>query len=591
MTGENEIVYADMSFCSPAGALAREWSEGVWRLVEYETGDGLKGTMVYARPELNAPPLELALNASGLYRIYLGINYTKSRYHYQKYSSYGALNVKLTSDQGFTRVGAEQAVIKPAATSRSLPTLKLGKGQFIPRSIQEVYWKTADLTGESFHFRPPGEPYNNEAWRGISNLSYVRLVPASAEEAQDWQKLQPRDDTRRCAFIYCSGNLSGHIDAGPWDYHPTSMDWFRDEIQPCLNTDVEIFNLEVIRGSYCIYNTELGDVGGEDNSWQEEWVDPLAAFTELVHENGMRIFGAMRMIGAGYPSSLEPLSRASFFWTHPEWAKRDREGLPTGNLSIAYPEVRAYWLSLLREVLNYGVDGITVYLHRFYPFVLYEDPVVVSFREKYGEDPRQLPGDDERWRMHCAGFLTQFLREVRALVDEKPGRELAVVFNGGPSPYEADPDNWQPIKCNYDVESWIREGLVHYLWPTEFPPVERIKAWSELGQGEVRIWPDLTPALGSRAAVEPGTKFAKQAEVYYEAGADGICLWDAERQTPKVSEWSVQCRLGHREMLNYLAQKAPTDWRRVPLRQLMGLSLRYSFNNYDFPDPAIEESL
>jgi hypothetical protein len=44
-------------------------------------------------------------------------------------------------------------------------------------------------------------------------------------------------------------------------------------------------------------------------------------------------------------------------------------------------------------------------------------------------------------------------------------------------------------------------------------------------------------------------------------------------------------------MLDYLGQKAPTDWRRIPLRQLMGLSLRYSFNNYDFPDPMIEERL
>jgi len=586
---DQEIVHADMSVCTPAEAMAREWGPGTWRLVDYETEYGLEGTMVYADPELGAPTLELPLNASGFYKIYLGINYTKSRYHYQKYSPYGHIDVKLTDDSGFRHVGAEDAILQPDATSRGLPTMKLGKGQFIPRSIQEVYWKTADLTGQSLLFRPMDEPYNNEKWRGIANLSYVRLVPLDPQEMEAWQQLQPRDDTRCLAFIYCTGNLSGNIDEGPGDYHPTSMDWFRHEIQPCLDSDISILNVEAIRGSYCTFHTQIGDVGGKDNTWQAEWVDPLAAFTQLAHENGLRLFGAMRMIGAAYPATREPLGRASFYWAHPEWAKRDRRGIPTSNLSIAYSQVRAYWLSLLREVLDYGVDGITVYLHRFYPFVLYEDPVVEAFQARFGEDPRGLPRRDQRWLQHCADYVTQFLREVRELVNQEPGRQVAVIFNGGPSPYERDPENWHPIQCNYDVEAWIREGLVDYLWPAEFPPLSRIKAWRELGQGRVHIWPDLTPALGPQATSEPGAKFAKQAQVYYEAGADGFCLWDADRKASRISEWSVQCRLGHREMLDYLAQKAPTDWQRVPLRQLMGMSLRYSFNNYDFPDPLTEE--
>ncbi len=588
VTEQKEIYLADMSACLPASALARDWAEGNWRLVDYETGDGLKGIMVYADPELGAPTIELPLNVAGYYRVYLGINYTKSRYHYQKYSPYGNIDVKLSADPGFTHVGAEEAVVHPASAPRGLPVLKLGKGQFIPRSIQEVYWKTADLTDQSLLIRPMGPPYNNEEWRGIANLSYVRLVPVADDELDAWQKLQPRDDTRRVGFIYCTGNLSGHIDRGPGDYHPTSMDWFRDEIQPCLNSDVGIFNLETIRGSHCAYHTEIGDVGGPDNRWQDEWIDPLAAFTQVAHENGLRIFAGMRMIGAAYPATREPLGRASFFWNHAEWRKRDRQGIPTGNLSLAYPEVRAYWLSLLREVLAYGVDGITVYLHRFYPFVLYEEPVVEAFQAKFGQDSRQLPSSDTRWMQHCADYVTQFLREIRALVHEKPGCELAVVFNGGPSPYEPDPENWQPMKCNYDVETWIREGLADYLWPTEFPPVSLIEKWNELGKGQVRIWPDLTPALGPRMAAEPAAKFAKQAQVYYESGADGVCVWDAERQAPRISEWALQRRLGHREMLDYLINDAPTYWQRVPLRHLMGLSLRYSFNNYDFPEPLIE---
>ena len=59
MKDKKEIVYADMALCVPSDALAREWATGTWRLVDYETEYGLKGNLVYADPELGAPPLEL----------------------------------------------------------------------------------------------------------------------------------------------------------------------------------------------------------------------------------------------------------------------------------------------------------------------------------------------------------------------------------------------------------------------------------------------------------------------------------------------------------------------------------------------------
>ena len=128
------------------------------------------------------------------------------------------------------------------------------------------------------------------------------------------------------------------------------------------------------------------------------------------------------MMGPGYPMIDAPIARARFYWQHPEWAKRTREGMPCTNLSIAFPEVRRYWLSLLRETLDRGVDGVHLHLQRSQPFVMFEEPVVRGFQERYGIDPRTLPDDDPRLLAHKADFLTQFLREVRALVDEQPGR-------------------------------------------------------------------------------------------------------------------------------------------------------------------------
>ena len=575
-----EIICADMSACRPGEALAWEHRPNAWRLVDYETEHGLKGVMAFADPELGAPELELALNVRGPHRIYLGINYVKSRYGtaYQEYPPYGNLEVRLTGDPGFTRVGAEQITIEHASALKATASSKFGGGKLVPRSIQEAYWKTADLSGQSLIFRPPVAPYNREPWWGISNLSYVRLVPLTAEEEVAWRELQPRPETRRVAFLYCAGNLSGHIDTGPGDFHPTSLDWFKNEIMPCLDSDIGLLSIEAIRGSYCTFRTRIGDVGGPDNRWQEEWVDPLAAFARLGHEHGIRVLVGMRMIGAAYPTTRDPIGWARFFWQHQEWVKRDREGAPTTSLSLAYPQVREYWLSLLREALDYGIDGVTVYLHRFCPFVLYEQPVVESFLAQHGVDPRTLPEDDPLWLQHCAAYVTGFLRQVRALIDEVPGRVLAVTFYGGPSKYDRSPD-WHPIRYNCDVEAWIRERLADYLFPTQYPLASLIQKWSKLGQGRVHIWPDLMPAA------QVGQDIARQASIYYQAGADGICLRDAERRAPRFSEWAVARHLGHRELLDRLIQEAPSYYRRVPIKHLMGFATRYSFNNFGGVDP------
>ena len=578
--GSREVYLADMSVCRPAGALSRGHREMTWRLVDYETEYGLKGVMAFADPELGAPGIELPLGVKGLHKIYLGINYTKSPYGYQKYGPYGNLDVKLTGEKGYRHVGAEGSQVEQPTVHGMGRAPKLGHGKFVPRSIQEVYWKTAELEGKSLMLRPPGEPYRTQH-PGISNLSYVRLVPLTEEEVAFHSEIGPRGETRRLAFIYCTGNLSGHIDQSPSDYHPTNPDWFETEITPCLDSDFRILNLEVIRGSYCTFHTKTGDVGWPDHRWHDEWMDPLESFTRVAHDKGLKIFGAMRMIGTAYPTSRDPLSRAGFYWAHQEWAKRDRHGAPTGNLSVAFPEVRKYWLTLLKEVLEYGVDGVTVYFHRFRPFVLYEEPVVESFRVAFGEDPRELPEHEPRWVAHRASYTTRFLREIRELVSRYPGRELAVTFHGGPSDYESDPDGWHPIKDTCDVGTWIAKGLADYFMPTQKARPSLVREWAELGKGRVHIWPDLS-SWGKW-----GADLIRQAEEYYEAGADGFCVWDAERQAPRISEWVVTSRLGHREMFDRLSRESSTYWRRVPLRYLNGLATMYSFNNYAHTDPLM----
>ena len=566
-----EIMVSDMSACQPAEALAWTNSPGRWRLVDYETEDGLKGVMLFGSPELGTSEVTLPLNLSGPHEIYLGINYSRPTYGdnvgHSEWSPYGDLEVKLTRDYGYTRVAAEQLFGFETGPGR------LGKGKYIPRTIQETFWKAAELTSQALHLRMPIAPYQQPLWGGLANLSYVRLVPLDAAGAARWQQREPRSDTRNLAYIYCPGQISGHI-SGRNFYHPTDRDWFRHEVMPAINNDFGIFNVEAIRGHLTIHPSKIADVGTSDGHWPAEWVDPLAVFREITREHSLKLFVAMRMIGGAYPMNFsQPISWARFFWEHPEWAKVARDGTPTTNLSLAYPEVRAYWLSLLREALeNYDLDGLTIFLHRFKPFVLYETPVVEAFQAQYGEDPRQLPEDDRRWVDHTAGYTTQFIREVRHLVRERPGCELAVTFYGYPSKYD-NFERFDPIYYTCDVDTWLREGLVDYLWPVQGFIPELIAHWRSLSP-TVRIWPDLMPRA------QPGEAFAQLAKQAYAAGADGFILNDSERRAPHISEWAVEQLLGHREALDMLIGEAPGYYRRRLIKNLMGYATKYSFNNF-----------
>ncbi len=576
------IMHSDLSICEPATSLSRERRRGMWRLVDYETEDGVAGTMVFAYPGEGAGPLTLPIEAHGLYRVYAGINYSRvpggDHLHHSPWPVYGQVQLKLESDPGYTRFALEVGwkvdsgwKLKTGMDGETGGS-GVGKSMQIYTSIQETFWRVHRFAGPTrLTIAGMEPPYSDEAGSRLANLSYLKLVPVTPEEEAMWEQFRPRPETRNLAVTWCSGMLTGHA-IGSAMYHPTSIDWFRDEIAPFVDTDVGMFVFECIRGNLCAYPSRIGDVDPPGNRWDPAWVDPLAAFRDLARAHGMKIFASLRMMGRGLPMVDAPIGRASFIVGHPEWARRDRDGTPTNNVSLAFPEVRQHWLSLLRETLDYGIDGVMVYFHRGQPFVLFEQPVVDGFRKEYGDDPRELPIDDERLLRHWSTYVTQFLREVRALVNEKPGRQLAVSVYGMPYKFDAV-QAFDPIRYNCDVDTWIREGLIDYLMPTPTVESRLLRKWRELGGSRLQIWPDLQPR------VMPGNISAPMMRELYEDGADGASLWDGERRPPHASHWAVMRHLGHRDELAQLEKLAGGLHRRVPLRKLAGYSVPFSYKD------------
>jgi len=579
------IIISDLSTAVPKSAITSRPKKGCWYSMDYELVDGTRGVMLTADPVFQAVEIRIPLNVVGIYKVYIGVNYFKKCY---QANPYGSLWVKLSGDRGFSRIGLEsyfragleenpQGKYREKVLERADEVWlgEVGDGKNGYNTIYEVYWRTEDLTGKSIVVSTPKPPYSGEYYGDLTNISFIRLESATDEELKLIKKLERQHGSRNMAAIWCAGALSGHT-AGQRMYHPESRQWFEDEFQAYRGSDFGIFCMEAIRGNLCLFPTKRGDVGTLDGSWKNSWVDPLAEFARLVRKEGMRMFVGVRMIGGGRPYAFNPINWSRFFWNHREWVKISREGNLCSNLSLAYAGVREYWLELLREVLDYGIDGILLYFNRGQPFVLYEEPSVSSFMQKHDVDPRELPADDERWQTHVAGYVTRFVREVRSLLDEKPGRELAVIFRGIPV--------FRPgmIIDGCDPDTWIEKGLIDYIFCNlhifdrgidYHGAPEYIRYWKKMGEGRVQVYSNLMPRQ------QPGEEYAETAEVLYNLGADGFCVWDSERRIQRASEWNVLKYLGHRQLLGYFKQKAPDYYRFNRIKLMRGLDVRYSYTD------------
>ena len=188
-------------------------------------------------------------------------------------------------------------------------------------------------------------------------------------------------------------------------------------------------------------------------------LDPLRIAVEEKQRWGVRLFGWMRA------NNYSGNAVARFFIEHPEWHEVREDGAPAPQLCFAVPEVRAHKAAILREAAAYGLDGLLFDTLRHPPMVGYHPAVVAAFRARHGEDPpreseTRLPTERtdnrtgerwERWFRFRAGFVTQFIRELRAgLAADGLGR-LPVHVRVAPQRFLHD---------GADLEALLDEGLV-----------------------------------------------------------------------------------------------------------------------------------
>jgi len=272
-----------------------------------------------------------------------------------------------------------------------------------------------------------------------------------------------------------------------------------------------------------------------------ERFDMLRLGVKYAHEVGLEIHPWFTVYDAAF-HDLNLCSR--LYREHPEYVWETRDGEKKDEaFSLAFPEVRAYKLSLVKEIITYGVDGVLLDFRR--PYALdrtdslgvsiygYEKPAVEAYRNRYGVDPRKIDNTsvavDETgyssWIRFRAEYNTQFLRELRKYVDGLDNRlEVATLI------YETNNLAGHLI----DWETWANEGLVDVLCPYDEGYADVARGYKQHIKDKCKLfvvqdilvhgawlgWPVIN---GPDLAWKPEF-FLQRAKSALNSGADGIIL-------------------------------------------------------------------
>jgi len=532
---DEAVMLTDMSRVKPDSALADRRLRGKWKVMEYET-EQFSGKVITVGRESFAEPVTLELDQRGWHAVYVGM---MTMIDFIKAGS-NRVHARLTGDDAYTRLSNN-----------------LNVGSPVRDMIEDVYLGAADLTGQDIEFAfSPSEP---------ATIAYVKLVPLTAEEVRRIEEDRAQTDTRRLIATFDGHHIvNGYevrtrqdlansyarlngSDFGTWWVQMVGADLthYPTEIGTVLGSNVETYPREVDRR----YNEALENLFANG-------VHPIKVAAEEAAKQNAKLIICTRMAGWAGGPPWEEYFTSAFYEAHPEFRCVDYEGKPTMHLSYANEQVQDHVVEALREALRIGGDGAGVLFHRGLPYILWEDAFCDRFKAKYGEDPRKLPEDDPRVHAMRAEIITQYLRKIRAMLDEVQRErgsdkrlELAV------STYSNRMDN---TKYGLDVETWISEKLIDQIGIAWFAFHTSGLQKREAGM-DVTYYAGITEGTGVKVypfligwSIPTPDDVLNFAKKFYEQGADGIAFWDPVPETGWKgvgSMWPMISRLGHVEEL------------------------------------------
>jgi len=539
--GSDYWFYDFTKLSDPSGLHSRALP-GYWQTATYKT-KGFGGTMIISNPSQNAPEIRIPLPVKGRWAITIGV--------IQNYCD--RLLLKLDRDRCF---------------------LKLTHSACLPgsMSLEECWWRDVDLAeGDVLVLKQDTDMKRRCA------IAFIRLHSALALTKPE------------LPILICADGLPGN-------HGPVSLDQMLVEELMFADTHVsDILHGTDINGA-AQYITKLPDhrypvekIAEEKypddeyylwtvrqyQKYQDEGRCPLRDSIDAAHSIGRRIFAYYRMAITRLYPPFKSIFHCPFFDAHPEWRSVDFDGTPICRLSIAFPEVRQYFLEHFRETVELGADGVCLVFTKGWPLLLFEKPVADEFKQQTGKDIRSVKPDDPDLLRVRTDILTQFVRDIRRTVTEAGGgRKVEIV---------ALVLATTAINRHYamDCEAWCSEGLVETLVPFPFgmtavpTPIGDIKEWLSVVKGtQTRLCPTLNRMTYEPAGVfETPKSMLDRAEQWLAAGVHGFTFWDMDwyLAVPSFRQFGFQLASKEgRQRLRQFIERGPILY---PLEDMDGLAV------------------
>jgi hypothetical protein len=530
----NAVVISDLTPFAPAAAVSKTPTAGAWQWLETPAGVVLYGF----GPAL--PALTLPLGRQGWHDIYIGL-YSPGRATDSEDSN--GIHVKLRSDPWYTHIAGGRGGLGTG----------LNQG-----CVDNVFWKRANLSDEDLVLY---QPYG-KFFRPGGGIRHLVLVPLSDEQAETERRRREASAQAAAGKEVC-----GMADFWSWVFgrgcEPEITErTIGNHREAGINTVFFMINA----GGFVQYRSRIGEwynfATADDPRPQaklcEEILrnhDPLAVATAYAHRHGVKLLPWLRITN----DSRSSYSKRTAYWDRfGQFQLTGADGQRGSFPSLGYKPVRDYKLSLLRELLeNYDIDGLFIDFQRDLPVIGIDPPVADEYVRRYGADPRVDAREraNLRWRRFRAQVITDFMRDIRRLADAK-ARQVGRPIQVGARVSSRD-NLWKGL----DVETWIREGILDIVVPSEvvwFDPIVDIAPFLEMARGtRCRVIPGINPffaggtddstnhpnkddadvaeiiAKRCRQGASP-VEYARRVMDYYEAGADGVSFYESESLTARA---------------------------------------------------------
>lgn len=176
--------------------------------------------------------------------------------------------------------------------------------------------------------------------------------------------------------------------------------------------------------------------------FHEAGINPYQVWIAHLRKRGVSPWISMRMNDIHAAFEPDDPSHSDFWRNHPQWRLGSyRDTWAAQALDYGVAEVREYNLQLVEELLReFNADGLELDFMRFGRVF------------KAGEETAGRP------------LLTTMLRQIRALANHwsgERGHRIRIAVRVPPLPEDA-------FRLGYDVESWVRDGLIDMVIPTSF---------------------------------------------------------------------------------------------------------------------------